>query len=113
MKQYMLFIREDLEKVKQLSEEAIQEDIELMTKWIEQISKTGNYLNGEPLEPEVRMVKDGEIISDGPFIETKEALSGYLVIQAENLELASQIALTCPLLKINIKSIEVRPILKF
>lgn len=57
------------------------------------------------------MARKDKIISDGPFIETKEAVSGYMIISAENLEQAAQIAQSCPLVGVNVRSIEVRPIL--
>lgn len=113
MKNYMLFIREDLEAVKNMTPEQLQEDINIMVKWVEDLSKGGYFVGGEPLEADIRVARKDEIVSDGPFIETKEAVSGYLVIQAESIEQASQIAAACPLLQYNVKSIEVRPILKY
>lgn len=109
----MLFIREDLQALQNMTEEQMQEDINSMIAWVETLSKSGNYVSGEPLEPEIRIAREEGIISDGPFIETKEGLSGYLVINAENIEQAAQLAHTCPLFSKNVKSIEVRPIQKF
>jgi hypothetical protein len=113
MKHYMLFIREDLDAVKRMTEEQIQEDIRIMTKWVEDLSRSGNFVQGEPLEPEVRISRKDDIISDGPFIETKEAVSGYMIIQAENLDQAARIAQGCPALGANVESIEVRPVMKY
>jgi hypothetical protein len=113
MKQYMLFIREDLNAVKQMSEAQLQDDIQQMVRWVEELSRTGNYVSGDPLEPEIRLTRKDEIFSDGPYIETKEAVSGYMIIAAANLDQAAQIAQTCPMLGVNIQAIEVRPILKF
>lgn len=113
MKHFMLFFREDLEAAKQLTEQQIQEDIERMVEWVESLSKSGNFVSGEPLENEIRMVNKETVISDGPYIETKEAVTGYMIISATNIDQATQIAQGCPLLSFNIKQVEVRPILKF
>jgi hypothetical protein len=109
----MLFLREDLEALKTMTPDEQQEDINIMVKWVEELSQSGNYISGDPLENEVRLAKKDQIISDGPFIETKEALSGYMILQAENLDQAATIAQGCPLIGKNIKSIEVRQILRF
>ena len=47
---------------------------------------------------------------DGPFTETKEAVGGYLVLQAESLNEAVEVARSMPTLRYGI-SVEVRPIL--
>jgi hypothetical protein len=69
---------------------------------------------GEPLEPTetattVR-VRDGEtVIADGPFAETKEALTGYYVIEDPDLEAAQKWAARIPSAPRG--SIEVRPLM--
>lgn len=113
MKHYMLFIREDLELLKQLTEEQNQEYIQSMLTWVEELSKTGNFVSGDPLEPEARLAKKEEILHDGAFIEVKEGISGYMIIMAENIEQASKLAQDCPLMGGVVRSIEVRPIMKF
>jgi hypothetical protein len=113
MKKYMLFIREDLEQLGSRTEEELQNEIQVMTKWVEELSKTGNYISGEPLEAEIRVAKADEIIHTGPSIELKEGISGYMVIAAENIDQASALAQGCPLLGTTVKSIEVRPIFNF
>jgi len=48
-------------------------------------------------------------VVDGPFAESKEAIGGFLIIQADNLEQAVQIAEDCPVLS-SVKLVEVRAI---
>jgi len=48
--------------------------------------------------------------TDGPFVETKEQLGGFILIEAEDLNAAIQIASKVPLARVG--SIEVRPIAK-
>ena len=42
-----------------------------------------------------RLVKD-EAQSDGPFVEVKELVGGYMIVSAENLDEASEVARGCP-----------------
>ena len=57
-------------------------------------------------------VRDGRMsATDGPFIETKEALGGFILIEARDMNEAVRIAAGIPLAKTG--SIEVRPIMNF
>ena len=77
------------------------------------IRARGLFEAGEALTPTttattVRVV-DGEIVTtDGPFAETKEALGGFYLIQARDLDEAIETAAKIPAAKEG--SIEVRPI---
>jgi hypothetical protein len=113
MKNYMLFIREDLNNLKNMTREQEQREIQLMVKWVEDLSKTGNFISGEPLEPETRLTRSNEVLHSGPFMELKEGVSGYMIITAETIDQAAELAQGCPLLGSTVKSIEVRPILKY
>ncbi|MBB4570306.1 YciI family protein [Rhizobium leucaenae] len=57
-------------------------------------------------------VRNGETsVTDGPFIETKEYLGGFILIEAKDLNDAIRVAAGIPLAKLG--SIEVRPIYSF
>ena len=88
-------------------------DIQTMMKWVEELTQSGNYIQGDPLENGVRMATKEGVLSDGPFIEAKEGITGYLFIQANSIEQASEIALMCPLVQNGQLKIQVRPILAY
>jgi len=57
-------------------------------------------------------VRDGQLsVTDGPFMETKEVLGGFLLIEASDLNEAIRVAADIPLAKLG--SIEVRPVADF
>jgi hypothetical protein len=78
----------------------------------QKLTDSGHFLGGSPLHPTstattVR-VRNGQVsVTDGPFAETKEALSGFYLIEARDLNEAIQIAAKIPPAKFG--SIEVRP----
>jgi len=80
------------------------------------VSQLPNTTGGAQLQPtdtarSVR-VKDGEaMITDGPFAETKEALGGFYVIEADSLEEAEQIAARVPSARMG-GTVEVRPVVQ-
>jgi hypothetical protein len=77
------------------------------------IKARGLFQAGEALTPTstattVRLV-DGEVVAtDGPFAETKEALGGFYLIEARDLDEAIEVAAKIPAAAFG--SIEVRPI---
>lgn len=74
------------------------------------------FLGGEALQPVTTAttvrVRDGQTMTtDGPFAETKEALGGFYMIEAADLDEALELAAACPGAKYG--SIEVRPIWEY
>jgi hypothetical protein len=72
----------------------------------------GAILGGEALMPSstATSIRDGGAVTDGPFVETKEALGGYYLIQAANLDEAIAIAKDCPMPN---GGVELRPVMEF
>jgi hypothetical protein len=73
----------------------------------------GAYLGGEALQPATTAttvrIKDGETITtDGPFMESKEALGGFYLVEAKHLDEALEFAAACPGARFG--AMEVRPI---
>lgn len=82
----------------------------------EELDKRGELIVAEALQPPTSAVtvkvRNGEMsVTDGPFIETKEALGGFILVNAKDLNEAIRIAAGIPLARIG--SIEVRPIHEF
>jgi hypothetical protein len=113
MKRFLLLIREDLRRVEQLTEAQMHEEIRIMTKWVEEMTKTGNFVQGDPLETGMRLATSTKVLSDGPFIEAREAVTGFTIVKAANIDQASELAMACPLVQNGQVKIEVRPILDF
>ena len=97
MKQFILLLHEDAEAVKNLSPEQMQELVGQHMQWSEKLQKNGNYVGGSGLDQNgKRIVGKDAIIKDGPYIESKELIGGYYVIQAEDYDSAVEIAKGCP-----------------
>ena len=48
---------------------------------------------------DARLLKNKtEVLTDGPFLESKEMISGYIVISAKDIEEATELTKECPLL---------------
>ena len=95
-----------------LSPEELERTMARVTAWFEGIRQQGKVKGGQPLAGEGRIVsgKKGHGVADGPFAESKEAVGGYLMVEARDLEEATALARSCPTLEYDI-TIEVRPVL--
>jgi hypothetical protein len=82
----------------------------------EKLKESGHFVMAEALElPDTAMtmrVRDRKMsVTDGPFIETKEMLGGFIVIEARDIDEAVQVAAGIPLARLGF--IEVRPVVDF
>lgn len=84
-----------------------------MLDYDEELARSGHYIISEPLadtSEAITVRKWNETLSttDGPFMETKEYLSGFFIVEASDMNEAIQLASRMPLAQMG--SIEVRPI---
>jgi len=94
-----------------LSPEEMQKVADQWMAWFKRLTEQGKVLAGNPLRPEGRLVsgKNGRMVADGPFAESKEAIGGYFLLQVNTLEEAVAIAKDCPGLAYGVQ-VEVRPV---
>ncbi len=97
----------------ELSADEAQRQMNKWFAWIEKLRSQGKYEAGEPLLPGGKTVsrKNGRFVTDGPFVESKEAVAGFFVIQAENLDEAVEISREYPDFELGGK-VEVREVMK-
>ena len=81
--------------------------------WLDDLQKRNIWLTGDQLAPPRRArsvrVRDGQTtVTDGPFVETKEAVGGFDLIECDSFEEAVEIAAGHPVAQIG--TIEVRPL---
>jgi hypothetical protein len=84
-------------------------------QWWEKHSQAGTIVNGAKLQPAqtattVRLTGDKPVVTDGPFVEAKEVLGGYGLVEVPNLDEAIALAKTWPALQVAGESVEIRPV---
>jgi hypothetical protein len=86
--------------------------LERYMKWLNGIRGSGQYVASFKLLDQTGRrltVRGGEVI-DGPFIESKDAVGGIFIIEADSLDAAADIASSCPNLDLQNGYMEVRVI---
>lgn len=112
MKEYLMLIRENLNNYGKMTLQEMQEDIAKHVKWVEELVMNGNFKGGNPLNPEGKHIKGNDkIVTDGPYIEAKEGVSGFYFLLANSIEEATKIAKGCPSLNIG-GTVEIREIIQ-
>lgn len=93
-------------------EQSVVDEMRLHEEFMEAVRAAGaTVLGGEALERSstastVRKGSGEPLVTDGPFADTKEALGGFYVLDAPDLDVALRLAALCPAGKV-----EVRPIM--
>ncbi len=111
MSEYLLLFRgKDWDEG--LPQDELQRLLDSTTAWLDRLTKSGRIKAGQPLARQGTVVSGtkGKGVTDGPFVESKEGIAGYLVLRVENEAEAVAIAKSMPTLLYGI-SAEVRPLL--
>lgn len=112
---YLLLVHHDENAFSKMSETIRKEMLKESVQLTHQLHAKGQYLSSSPLQPAstaviVRVREGKPLVTDGPFIETREQLAGYFLIDAKDLDEARSIAVQVPGARIG--TVEVRPLIE-
>lgn len=108
MKEFLLIFRLSKDSDAKPSPEQLQERMNWLAGIVAQnkLADKGNTLS--PVS--AKTVKPDNIVTDGPFTEIKEFVSGYMIVKTETIEEAVELAKANPIFKVG-GSIEVREVM--
>ena len=109
MAQYLILIYENEADYETADQSVYQEVMDAHNRFAEQVGE--RLLGGNALQPTTTATSiRGDVVTDGPFVETKEVLGGYYLIEAKDLDEALEIGKRCPA---RFGGVEVRPVMVF
>ena len=98
MAEFMLLFRRDTTAA-QPSAEQMQEIGKQWWQWRSQLEAQNKIVaTGNRLSQAGRVVKSKKVVTNGPYVEIKEVLAGYMVIKAEDFDEAIAISEGCPII---------------
>lgn len=110
MKDFMFLFRQPNYDYSNTSPKEMQALAEKWQAWVAGIEAQGKFgSHGARLAMEGKVLKPGGVITDGPFVELRERLGGFVVVKAESLDDAITLAHGCPAIDMG-GSVEVRPL---
>ncbi|MEZ4530462.1 MAG: YciI family protein [Thermomicrobiales bacterium] len=110
---YLCIAFQDPEKLDAYTDAEFGQIIERVQLYLEELNEHGNLIDASrlqgPSSGAVIRVRGGQMsITDGPFIETREQIAGYYLIEANDLNDAIRIAARSPSAHLGV--VEVRPL---
>jgi hypothetical protein len=103
---FLFIYRDPAKPVAQPSPEEMQAFLGMWGEWFQ---KFGSWIvdSGDGLKPSGKVLKAGGTVTDGPYVEAKEVIGGFTVVQADDYDGALTMARECPIAKIG-GAIEIR-----
>jgi hypothetical protein len=110
MANFVLIYRHGTDTFGKMSPDEMQQHMQTWHRWTNEGFEKGWMVNpGDGLKKEGRVVNDRQVVTDGPFVEAREIVSGFTVVQADTIDAAANIAKGCPCLLTGGR-VEVRPL---
>lgn len=114
MAKFMFIYRDPVTKeAPEISPEEMQASIQKWEDWLGKGQQDGWCVAmGDALGPDGKVVQADKTVTDGPYLESKEMIGGYSVIEAADYDAACQHAMGCPIYEVG-GVVEVRAIVDF
>jgi hypothetical protein len=110
MARFLFLYRGNSDNHGKLSPEEMQQHMQKWQTWLTEGLRQGWLVEaGDGLKKAGRVVNAKKVVTDGPFVEAKEVVGGFSVVQAETIDVAAELAKGCPGLLIGGR-VEVRPL---
>ena len=110
MAKFLFVYRSARDTRDKMSAEEMQQMLQKWNTWIAEGLRQGWMLDaGDGLTKEGRVVNASKVVTDGPFMEAKEIVGGFSIVQADSLDAAAELARGCPGLLVGGR-VEVRPL---
>lgn len=112
MKEFALIFRVSEIGATQVTPAQMQERMTSWTNWMGGIAARNQLVNGGSRlgVKGSKTVKADKSVTDGPYVEVKEFINGYIIVKAGSVEEAVEIAKECPILYGGGNKVEVRPL---
>ena len=92
MKEYMMiFIGEDYGDL-DMSPQDIGARIERWGAWVGRLTQEGLFVDGRALSKPAKTLRPDDVVTDGPYVESKEVVGGYFIVKAESMEQAVEMS---------------------
>jgi hypothetical protein len=111
MASFMYLFRGNQTALRSMSPEQMQQTMKKWMDWKDTLEKNGHLKQlGERLDGTGKVVRGkSKAVTDGPYVEVKDSIGGYMLVEAKDMDQAVALAKGCPILEGD-GTVEVRPI---
>jgi len=97
MAKFLFVYRGRGDAMAKMTPEEMQQSMKKWETWIGEGMKKGWMLDpGDALTEEGCVVNAKKVVTDGPFVESKEIVGGFSIVQAATVNAAAELAKGCP-----------------
>ena len=116
MSEFVYLFRTSEEKRREAmgTPELSQKSMQAWLEWMRGLEASGHLKNrGQPLDFTGKVVRGSKkTVTDGPYVEAKDLVAGFIIVEAKNIDEAVELARGCPMLA-GEGLVEVRPVIAF
>jgi hypothetical protein len=99
MANFLFVYRGGDDRYAKMTPEEMQQNMQKWGNWIRGALQNGWMVDpGDALTHEGRVVNAKKVVTDGPFVESKEIVGGYSIVKADSIDEAAELAKGCPAL---------------
>jgi len=101
MAKFMCLFRSNPGAYRSMSPEQMQQTMKKWMDWKDELEKKGNlHQAGERLDATGKVVRGkSKSVTDGPFVEVKDSIQGYMLLDAKDIDQAVELSKSCPILE--------------
>ena len=109
MAKFMYLFRSNPMAYRSMSPEQMQQTMKKWMDWKESLEKNNHAQPGERLDGTGKVVRgNSKAVTDGPYVEVKDFIQGYMLLEAQGVDQAVELAKGCPILERD-GTVEIRP----
>jgi hypothetical protein len=110
MDEYLIIMRLDLiTREAQPSPEQMQAYMKMYHDWVGGIAAQNKFVGGKGLSTEGKVIRQSNVVTDGPYAEVKESVAGFIIVRAKDFNEALEMGKACPILQGN-NIVEIRKV---
>lgn len=111
MANFLYLFRLDRTTQRTMSPEQMQQNMKKWMAWLDALKKSDHVSQvGERLDVTGKVVRGrAKAVTDGPYVEVKDAVGGYMIVKARDIDQAVELSKGCPILEGD-GTVEIRPI---
>jgi hypothetical protein len=110
MAKFMYLFRSNPTAYRSMSPEQMQQTMKKWMDWKDTLQRDGHVQQlGERLDAAGKVVRGkSKAVTDGPYVEVKDYIQGYMLLEAKDMDQALELAKGCPILESD-GTVEIRP----
>jgi len=97
---FVYLFRSDPSVFRSMSPEQMQQTMKKWMDWREGLEKNGHIQQGQRLDGSGKVIRgNAKAVTDGPYVEVKDSIQGFLLVEANDIDEATELAKGCPILE--------------